>query len=293
MPPWNFFSEVFCTIPHVPSARPLDQRFTKLTTPLTNSPNICSIMQKGLIFDPRFHKGHHMKKFIICSLTIWLSVIHGAGQSTLKPTKINEKELSLASVMISPFEADEVPLSKDLKRDVAAYIASLPEAERLLITASIVFEGSRAGPPNKDESIKNLRGSPKGMILMWMAEYHGARLIFDGSKITFHFHGTPLREDRRWYAISPELVEAFVEVPSGGNADPIKVQDVTDAIAKDTAGMFRGIKVLMGNDTGTKIQLSGPIPTLDALERWMSIKFLKMAAEDHNRRRMPGPVGFK
>lgn len=230
-----------------------------------------------------------MKILIICSLTLWLSVTIGAGQSTLKPTKINEKELSLASVMMSPFEADEVPLSKDLKRDVVAYVASLPEAERLLITASTVFEGSRVGPPNKDESIKNLRGSPKGMILMWMAEYHGARLIFDGSKITFHFHGTPLREDKRWYAISPALVEAFAEV----NADPIKVQDVTDAITKNTVGMFRGIKVLMGNDTGTKIQLSGPIPTLDALDRWMSIKFLKMATEDLNRRRMPGPVGIK
>lgn len=230
-----------------------------------------------------------MKSTLLVVFTLWLSVIHGAGQSALKPTKINEKELSLSSVFLSPFEGDTVMLSKDLKRDLANFVAALPEAERLLITASTVFEGSRAGPPNKDESIKNLRGSPKGMILMWMAEYHGARLIFDGSKITFHFRGTLLREDKRWYAISPALVEAFAEV----NADPIKVQDVTDAIAKDTTGMFRGIKVLMGNDTGTKIQLSGPIPTLDALDRWMSIKFLKMVAEDHNRRRMPGPVGIK
>lgn len=234
-----------------------------------------------------------MKTTLIVAFTLWLSVTSGAGQSAPKPTKISEKELSLASVFLSPFDGDTVMLSKDFKRDLATFVAVLPEPERLLITASTVFEGSRAGSPNKHDSIKNLRGSSKGMILMWMAEYHGARLIFDGSKITFHFHGTPLREDRRWYALSPALVEAFVEVASGGKAGDPQVQDVTNAIAKNPAGMFQGIKVLAPNVTGTKIQLSGPIATLDALDRWMSTKFLKMATEDLNSRRMPGPVGFK
>lgn len=64
-------------------------------------------------------------------LAFGFAMTSGFGQSLVKPSKP-----SLASVLLEPFNGDSVLITKDLKRDLAAFAASLPEPERLLILAS-------------------------------------------------------------------------------------------------------------------------------------------------------------
>lgn len=224
-------------------------------------------------------KKQPMKALLI--LAFGFAMTSGFGQSLVKPSKP-----SLASVLLEPFNGDSVLITKDLKRDLAAFAASLPEPERLLILASTSFEGSRGNHSAKEDKINAPKGSPIGLILMWIGEYHRAGLEFDGFKITFRYLGIPPRPDSRWYSLSPALLDAFVEVPKAQN---VTMDYATSAIKQNEMDMIKGVKVSAVNDA--KIQLTGPVASLDSLDRWISIKFMKMVGEDHRKRRVPFPAG--